>query len=270
MSSKKKWDFLKFLILIAIILGFFYLIILYFHGFPAAENTSKSKADQKILVDKKSENEVVFSDFTKEDLDKLSKIRIKAQQFKDIDSTYINIEDAPIDAETKKILYERALNLSQFGSFSKGKQTHEFENQAYYADRLKELGGEKNLLNQLSFTPTNLQEAIGSEYNLVGGDFSGVYIEGQGYDSIFRSYQNGDKLLEINEYKVSPDNSQVYFFKENINSYVNSSPSTNERIENGIYNISWISKNRLYSMSSKGMTEGEALSIAQKIDSLTK
>lgn len=60
MSSKKKWDFLKFLILIAIILGFFYLIILYFHGVPVAENTSKSKADQKLLVDKKSENEVFF------------------------------------------------------------------------------------------------------------------------------------------------------------------------------------------------------------------
>lgn len=270
MSSKKKWDFLKFLILIAIVLVFFYLIMLYFHGVPVAENTSKSKVDQKHLIEKKSENDVMSSNFTEEDLDKLSKIRIKAQQFKDINSTYISIEDAPIDAETKKILYERVLNLSQFGSFSKGKQTHEFENQAYYIDRLKELGGEKKLLEQLSFTPTNLQEIIGSEYNLVGGDFSGAYIEGKGYDSIFRSYQNGDKLLEINEYNISPDNTQVHFFKENINSYVNSSPSTNERIENGIYNISWISENRLFSMSSKGMTEGEALSIAQKIDSLTK
>ena len=87
MSSKKKWDFLKFLILIAIVLVFFYLIMLYFHGVPVAENTSKSKVDQKHLIEKKSENDVMSSNFTEEDLDKLSKIRIKAQQFKDINST---------------------------------------------------------------------------------------------------------------------------------------------------------------------------------------
>ena len=97
--------------------------MLYFHGVPVAENTSKSKVDQKHLIEKKSENDVMSSNFTEEDLDKLSKIRIKAQQFKDINSTYISIEDAPIDAETKKILYERALNLSQFGSFPKETNT---------------------------------------------------------------------------------------------------------------------------------------------------
>ena len=215
-------------------------------------------------------NESSFPELTQQESEKLSEIRIKAKQFKNIDPIYVNIEDAPVDKETKKILYERALNLAQFGSFSKGKQTHEFENQKYYSDRLETLGGEKELLNQLSFKPTDLKEIIGSQYNLTGGDFSGAYTENQGYDSVFRRYQNGDKLIEINEYRVSPENTQVQFFKENINSYINSSPSTNERIENGIYNISWISKDKLYSMSSKGMSEGETLSIAQKIDSLSR
>lgn len=143
MSSKKSGIF-KILNSNCYCFSFFLFNNVVFPWCSCSRKYKQIKSRSKTSNRKKSENDVMSSNFTEEDLDKLSKIRIKAQQFKDINSTYISIEDAPIDAETKKILYERALNLSQFGSFSKGKQTHEFENQAYYIDRLKELGGEKN------------------------------------------------------------------------------------------------------------------------------
>ncbi len=71
MSSKKKYDFLKFLILTIIIIGIFYLIMLYFHGFPTAENTNKSSTSKNHIVDKSLKNESSFPELTQQESEKL-------------------------------------------------------------------------------------------------------------------------------------------------------------------------------------------------------
>lgn len=261
---------LKILAAFIIIVAILFIIVWGFHGFATKESSNyyppEKKSPSKNIEDGKQVfqerfNKIESSPITKKELDNL------------IPTEYINytyVDDSKIPDDIKLEIKEKSINLNSYGSFSKGKISHEFTNTPYYKNRLQELGGYENLKEKLSFKPTDLNTIL-NDYELIGGDYSGTYTENKGFNSVFRSYQNNNSSIEINEIALNKNSDKINFFKENINSYINSSPATIERIDNGnIYNISWISQDRLYNMSSKGLNEGQVSSIAQKIDSLTK
>ena len=247
-----------------------FLIVWGFHGFSTKESSNYYPPEKKSSSKNTEDNRQVFQE-------RFTNILSTPVRKKELDNlipteyiNYIYIDESQIPDDIKLELKERSINLKSYGSFSKGKITHEFINTPYYKNRFQELGGYEKIKEKLSFQPTDLK-AILNDYELIGGDYSGTYTENKGFNSVFRSYQNNNSSIEINEIQLNKNSDKIIFFKENINNYINNSPATIERIDNGnIYNISWISQDRLYNMSSKGLSEGQASSIAQKIDSLTK
>lgn len=259
--------FIKIILGIFLVIVILFLIMWGFHGFP-----TKEMSDNSIYEPPQNSSSVIeINEDGKTTLKSIDTKTVLSQKNKPllVDSEYIkyiDIASSDLPDEIKKELLEKSNNLRLHGSFSKGQITHEFKNTNYYKDRLDEIGGYESLEKKLNFEPTKIDE-IFSDSKLIGGDYSGSYTEGKGYNSIFRAYESANSSIELNEIALSKSSNKVDFFKENINTYINNSPATIEKVDNGnIYNISWISGNRLFSMSTKNLSEASAIQKAQHID----
>lgn len=239
-----------------------------FHGFPTKDSSNyyppEKKSTSKI---KNSDNDLasnVTSDTPANTTSKFALDEVKSTEF----INYDFVEDTNLPADVKSEIKAKAANLKSSGSFSKGKITHEFTNTKYYRDKLKQLGGYEKIKDNLSFEPTDTSKVF-NNYDLIGGDYSGTYVENKGFNSVFRSYTNSNSSIEINEIALDRNSDKLNFFKDNVNNYINDAPATVEKIDNGnIYNISWVSNNRLFSMSTQGLSEAESMKKAQEIASI--
>lgn len=244
-----------------------FFIVWGFHGFATKDSGNYSPPEKK--EQPKGANEKVFPNGTRGitsliDSDTVKKRLISVEPTEFI--SFSSISDSKLPEDIKNELRQKSNNLKTYGSFSKGEITHEFVNTNYYKDRLVELGGIDKINEKLSFQPSNLNSVL-SEYNLIGADYSGTYEEGAGYNSIFKSYSNNNSSIEINELFLKKGSDKLNFFEENINTFVNDSPATFEKVGSDIYNVSWLSNDRLFAFSTKGLKEGEVMRIAQGIAS---
>lgn len=259
-------------ILVFLCLGFFAL--LYFHGFPNnVENYSPSNnkgktSNEQIRLPEDNINKQYISVLDKPVKKNILLLNNELDHENSV--SYISIDDSVLNTDLKLRLKDQAENLKLYGSFSKGKQTHEFKDTSYYKKRLQEIGSYSKIKEKLNFSPTELEKTLGSKFNLIGADYSGTYVENEGFDSVFRTYENttDNSKIEINEMFINPANTRVDFYKENTNTYVNSNPATLEKIQTPdgyIYNLSWINNQRSFSLSSHGLTESQIMQFAQKI-----
>lgn len=269
-------NFIKALLIIVVLFAIGLFALLYFHGFPTTAetydpNSSKqknniSRSDTPLKNISENSTEVINQPVSLNE--KFSAINV----LKENNINYVSIDDSTLDTDLKQSLKEQAENLKLYGSFSKGKQTHEFKNTSYYKERLKDLGNFLKIKEKLNFTPSEIDKILGSNFELVGADYSGTYVENEGFDSVFRTYENNrdNSKIEINEMLINPANTKVDFYKENTNTYINSSPATIEKIQTPrgyIYNLSWINNQRSYYLSTQGLTESQVMQYAQKISS---
>ena len=183
----------------------------------------------------------------------------------------LGVNEANLPPEEKSELLRKFNNLNVYGSLSGGKITHEFKYTQKYKSELEKAGGYNKLEQQLAFKPTPLNNYIDNSLKLVGAVTSGTYTENKGFNSLFRTYDNGNGTkLEINEMYLNPENNMsVEVYKESINHYIGNYPATIERLkdENGtpITNLSWNTKDRNYMLTASNMNEVELDNLAKNI-----
>ena len=183
----------------------------------------------------------------------------------------LGVNEANLPPEEKSELLRKFNNLNVYGSLSGGKITHEFKYTQKYKSELEKAGGYNKLEQQLTFKPTPLNNYIDNSLKLVGAVTSGTYTENKGFNSLFRTYDNGNGTkLEINEMYLNPENNMsVEVYKESINHYIGTYPATIERLkdENGIpiTNLSWNTKDRNYMLTASNMNEVELDNLAKNI-----
>lgn len=183
---------------------------------------------------------------------------------------YISINNSGLPEAETNALKRDFDNLSQFGSFSGGKITHEFSQTAYFRLALLKHGGLNRVLAGLNFTPIDISVLLGDDFKLIGADFSGAFHEGK-FNSIFRSYKGNDgKRFEINEMYLNPDNNvKLSIYIESINFDLLGYPATFQRLKNSdnkdVFDLDFNLNKRAFSISSEGLSYAEFLEVAIKI-----
>jgi hypothetical protein len=164
-------------------------------------------------------------------------------------------------------------NLNKYGSYSRGKITHEFTKAGDLKVALKKNNGLKNILKKLSFTPTDIEASLGNDFKLVGADYSGALNKGK-FNSIFRYYENNDgKRFEINEMYLTPENNySLHIYIESLNFYLAGHLATLQNLKSvenkEIYNLDFNVNKRVFSISSEGLNYSEFLQTSIKIADL--
>jgi hypothetical protein len=182
---------------------------------------------------------------------------------------FTDLNSSPLPESEKSSIREAMNNLNRTGSSSGGIITHEFQNSDYYKKRLQELGGINGIQGNLNFQPTNMKFLDG--YSLVGGDYSGSYVEKSGFNSIYSLYENPNGAkIEVSETYLNPATSSVLeFYKEGLNYNINNVPMTLENLKdasgNQIYDATWVSNDRVYSLSSENITKENVSEIVGNI-----
>lgn len=131
----------------------------------------------------------------------------------------------------------------------------------------------ENVVKHLNFEPTEITSILGSEFKLVGADYSGAFNAGK-YNSLFRSYDNGlGKRFEINEMYLNAENdAKMTIYNEAINFDIIANPATLQKLKGSIeagskdiYDLDFNVGNRSFSMSAEGFSYSEFVALAQKI-----
>lgn len=161
-------------------------------------------------------------------------------------------------------------NLNKYGSYSGGAITHEFTKVDDFKVALQKNGSLQNILTKLSFVPTEIGVLLGSDFELIGADYSGTLNEGK-FNSIFMYYEdNNKKKFEVNELYLIPDNNySLNVYTESINFYLAGRPATLQNLKSSdnkeIFNIDFNVNRRVFSISAEGFNHSEFLRISKKI-----
>lgn len=164
---------------------------------------------------------------------------------------FLSIDDPMLSPEEKAEALTQINNLRIYGSLSGGKVTHEFES----------IEAKRNNINNVektSFQPTNLDSLVENNLRMTGRLYSGAYSQEDGYDSVYRLYENNSgKKLEVTEMYLNPaSNTVMQVTKETLNHKIDSIPMTFETLKNKdgdlIYNAQFNLNNKYWSLSGMG------------------
>ena len=82
---------------------------------------------------------------------------------------YVNLADSGLPPDEIEKLTQDFSNLKTYGSYSKGKITHEFANTEQFKAALKRHGSFENVVKHLNFVPTDVSAILGKNFQLIGG-----------------------------------------------------------------------------------------------------
>lgn len=191
---------------------------------------------------------------------------------------YVNLADSGLPPDEIEKLTQDFSNLKTYGSYSKGKITHEFANTEQFKVALKRHGSFENVVKHLNFVPTDVSAILGKNFQLIGADYSGAFNKGK-YNSVFRSYQNRlGQRFEINEMLLNDENNgKLTVYNEALNFDVIGHPATLQKLKGvkeqgreAIYDLDFNVGNRVFSISAEGLTYQEFITVAHNIARQTK
>lgn len=165
--------------------------------------------------------------------------------------------------------------LKKTGSMSGGELTHEFS----YVSALKKSLAEKGLKEikaSLAILPTDLGRILGSSFTLIGADSQSKYIESKGWTGFFQVFKSNNdlKMIELSENQMETragDGGEAP--QELVNFYITGGyAATYEYIKNPeggyVYNLNWFAKEREFQLTTKFMSQQEAVAIAEAVTAL--
>ncbi len=134
---------------------------------------------------------------------------------------------------------------------------------------LEKVGGLDEFKKNLSYQPLDFSAVLGSNFKLVGVDYSGILTESKGFSGSYYLYESALVKVVVSESEIDKNHSTMTVISETINQYVQGNPATIEFLrgkkDEKIINIHWEVGFRGYSMTTMNLNKEEALQLAEKI-----
>lgn len=229
---------------------------------PKNELQASEKISDKVVDNSKNLNKVSNTpplNMTGEQFDKIMKEGIANGV------VYTSLND--FDDITKDSIKQALENLNQKGSLSGGVKVKEFSDLDKARENLKEKTLEKMIsdLDGFKSTPNEILEK--HNLKLTGAQNFGAYNEGEGWNGIYKLYENNRSKVEIEQINLKPEKSTQQLVKETLNtSLSNNTPATYEELPSEmIQKLTFVNDRNYYQINAYNLSKNEMMGIANSI-----
>ncbi|WP_151802683.1 hypothetical protein [Acinetobacter guillouiae] len=263
------------------------VILIFCIGYIYFSKSDKSSEKQEIISLASIKNELQASEKINDKVDDNSKnlskasnpppLNMTAEQYDKIMKegiangvVYTSLND--FDDITKDSIKQALENLNQKGSLSGGIKVKEFSDLDKARENLKEKTLEKMIsdLDGFKSTPNEILEK--HNLKLTGAQNFGAYNEGEGWNGIYKLYENNKSKVEIEQINLKPEKSTQQLVKETLNaSLSNNTPAIYEELPSElIQKLTFVNDRNYYQINAYNLSKNEMMEIANSIILNTK
>ncbi|BAP37711.1 hypothetical protein AS4_27710 [Acinetobacter guillouiae] len=263
------------------------VILIFCIGYIYFSKSDKSSEKQEIISLASIKNELQASEKINDKVDDNSKnlskasnpppLNMTAEQYDKIMKegiangvVYTSLND--FDDITKDSIKQALENLNQKGSLSGGVKVKEFSDLDKARENLKEKTLEKMIsdLDGFKSTPNEILEK--HNLKLTGAQNFGAYNEGEGWNGIYKLYENNKSKVEIEQINLKPEKSTQQLVKETLNaSLSNNTPAIYEELPSElIQKLTFVNDRNYYQINAYNLSKNEMMEIANSIILNTK
>lgn len=177
---------------------------------------------------------------------------------------YVTLDDANLSPTQRQTVARQIKNLENTGSTSGGVLTGEFKS-ATHAKMSYRFGRKQ----PLRFDAANMKEALPSGFVMTGRDYEGVMTD-KGFDGVYRLFENPNnkEMFEITETYIHPDKPLTLIkelYRENLHGTPIRFEQLTDKKERVYYHGEFVAGNRYVSMSSRGMSMTQFMSVVNAV-----
>ncbi|WP_151752013.1 hypothetical protein [Acinetobacter bereziniae] len=271
---------LKLIVAILIILISYIVYIYFFENDQSSEkkeNIGLTSTTNELQASEKINNKVIDNNRVLNKTSSPSPLHMTAEQYNKIMKegiangvVYTSLND--FDDITKDSIKQALENLNQKGSLSGGVKIKEFSDLDKARENLKEKSLEKMIsdLDGFKSTPNEILD----KYNLklTGAQNFGAYSESDGWNGIYKLYENNKSKVEIEQINLKPEKSTQQLVKEALNaSLSDNTPATYEELPSElILKLTFVNDRNYYQINAYNLSKNEIFEIANLIISNPK
>ncbi|MDR6796872.1 hypothetical protein [Acinetobacter calcoaceticus] len=178
---------------------------------------------------------------------------------------YVSLSE--LDPVSRKDAEKALRNLNEKGSLSGGIKQQEFEELDKARETLKEEGIKKIEAKLDSFKGVN--DNILNAYNLklTGAQAFGRYDSNNGWNSVYKLYENNNQKVEVEQSFLKPNESAHQFITESMNFELNNNtPARYERLPSDLIDkVTFVYNSNYYQINGQNLQSDQLIHIANKI-----
>lgn len=246
------------------------------------------KKDQVIINDAKSQTSLIeHNNYSEMDKDSIEELTISSKSNnteKNGNTSFISIDDFndilesgaknngvvyislnSLDPKTKQEVQAAIENLNEKGSLSGGLKLKEFSDLDKARENLAKEGINK-IISQLDDFK-GIPEEVFKEFKLTGAQNFGRYDAENGWNGLYKLYENDSQKIEIEQIHLKPGESSQQLIIEALNQNLkNQTPAIYEKLNSDlIEKITFVSDYNYYQINGYNLKNGKILDIANNI-----
>lgn len=179
--------------------------------------------------------------------------------------SYISLSE--LDTKSRKEAEEALKNLTEKGSLSGGVKQQEFAEIEKSRDTLREEGIE-NIKSKLDGF-NGINDSILNTYDLrlTGAQTFGRYDSNNGWDSLYKLYENTNQKIEVEQTFLKANESAHQFITESLNIELNNNtPARYEKLPSDlIEKLTFVYNSNYYQINGQHLKKDQLVNIANKI-----
>lgn len=246
------------------------------------------KKDQVIINDAKSQTSLIeHNNYSETDKDSVEELTISSKSNnteKNRNTSFINIDNFndilesgaknngvvyislnSLDPKTKQEVKAAIENLNERGSLSGGLKLKEFSDLDKARENLAKEGINKIISQLDDFKGTS--DEIFKDFKLTGAQNFGRYDAENGWNGLYKLYENDSQKIEIEQMHLKPGESSQQLIIEALNQNLkNDTPAIYEKLNSDlIEKITFVSDYNYYQINGYNLKNGKILDIANNI-----
>lgn len=267
---------------IIIIFGLILLVSLIFYFYSSNSNIETTKSvptEKNIVFHSNKPNNTKVNDLTQQKMNTAKNTASQEEYFmsevkfnsimekgaKNNGVVYVSISE--LDPISRRDAERVLRNLNEKGSLTGGIKQQEFEELDKARETLKE-EGIKNIESRLDgFKGVN--DSILNAYNLklTGAQAFGRYDSDNGWNSVYKLYENNNQKVEIEQSFLKPNESSHQFITESMNFELNNNtPARYERLPSDLIDkVTFVYNSNYYQINGQNLQPDQLIHIANKI-----
>lgn len=172
-----------------------------------------------------------------------------------------------LDPMTRKEVEKVLNNLKEKGSLSGGVRQQEFSEIEKARETLREEGIEKIVSTLDGFKGVNDSILNAYDLNLTGAQAYGRYDTDNGWNSLYKLYENTNQKIEIEQSYLKPNEAAHQFITESLNIELdNKTPARYEKLPSDlIEKVTFVHNSNYYQINGQNLKSDQLINIANKI-----
>ena len=172
-----------------------------------------------------------------------------------------------LDPMTRKEVEKVLNNLKEKGSLSGGVRQQEFSEIEKARETLREEGIEKIVSALDGFKGVNDSILNAYDLNLTGAQAYGRYDTDNGWNSLYKLYENTNQKIEIEQSYLKPNEAAHQFITESLNIELdNKTPARYEKLPSDlIEKVTFVHNSNYYQINGQNLKSDQLINIANKI-----